>query len=380
MTERQPLITKYRPQKLEEIVGQEPTVAKIRGMLKKKEIPNAILLHGATGTGKTTLARIVARYVMCATYDNCGKCASCVRLIENHPDYREVNGAVNGGKEDILGLIMMSRSAPQIGNFRVICIDEAQKITPAAAESLLKPLEEPAPKTLWIIATSEPEALKPTIKNRCSKLDITPVGVEPLAKFLLGVCKAEKSRVAANTLLSICTQVAEASGGFIRESLSALDGVLSYIEGADLPKDPKALSELISKQVLNGSDAATVLLALKIVIAMSKGNVTGVANCMADVSEAIPLANKVLQFAQYALDARTNSNGRLVWHTPENKKMWDSMTKIHEGKPSIATLVTVMEYATSCRSELQKFAVAERYTMTSLYCQCAMRVKGVSAG
>ena len=375
MTERQPLITKYRPKTLEDIVGQEATVAKIRGMLKKKEVPNAILLHGATGTGKTTLARIVARYVMCTTYSGCGECPSCLRPIESHPDYREVNGAEAGGKDDIRGLIMMSRSAPQIGNFRVICIDEAQKITPQAAEALLKPLEEPAAKTLWIIATSEPEALKPTIKNRCSKLDITPVDAVPLAKFLLKVCKAEKSKVADDPLEQICKQVAEASGGFIRESLSALDGVLSYIEGSKLPKDAKELIEVINKQVLNGSDAATVLLAIKIVLSMGKGSVSGVITSLSEADEGIPLANKVLQFAQYALDVRCGSPGRLVWHTPENRKMWEALVKAHEGKPNIVTLVTVLDYATRCRSEMQRFAVAERYTMSSIYSQCAVAVK-----
>jgi DNA polymerase III gamma/tau subunit len=252
---------------------------------------------------------------------------------------------------------------------RIICVDEAHKITPQAAEALLKPLEEPPPKTLWILATSEPDALKPTLRNRCRHLPIETVPVDILSKFLLSVAKREEVRLPKE----VAIKVAEASGGYIRQSLSTLDVVLSYM-ASNGEVEAEQLVQLVETSILKAGDEAISRNAMRIVYSMLSGNITGIVRCMAEVNEYVPLANKVIQFAQFGLDVRCSAKGKNVWYTPENKQFL-SIVNSGEAKFSVATYAAVLQGATLCRAEMQKFAVQERALMTSLYTQTAANCK-----
>lgn len=142
-----PLINRHRPKTFKEMIGMRSTVDAIEKSILNGEIPNAYLLMGATGCGKTTFARVIARTVMCETYNGCGKCSSCETFDKNpdsHMSYTEVNCGSDGKIDDIRNLIQLSHTSPMMGKMRVIVLDEAHRLTPASVEALLKPLEEPS--------------------------------------------------------------------------------------------------------------------------------------------------------------------------------------------------------------------------------------------
>ena len=132
-----PFITRHRPIRFSDMIGMESELNTLATSIEKGEIPNAFLLIGTTGGGKTTLARIIARTVMCETRNACGECTSCKianESLEQHPDYEEINCGVNGKVDDIRSLTKMAETVPQVGKMRVIVLDEC---LPADAEVML---------------------------------------------------------------------------------------------------------------------------------------------------------------------------------------------------------------------------------------------------
>ena len=150
---RQTLALRYRPKRLSEMVGQSEAVATVQGYLDREAAPNAFMLVGPSGTGKTTMSRLIARHLNCDDLSACEKCESCKAMDrgnDGHPDYTEVNGAESGGVDTIRALIETARYRPTY-NLRIIHIDEVHRSTNAAMNSLLKPLEEPSLQTLSLI-------------------------------------------------------------------------------------------------------------------------------------------------------------------------------------------------------------------------------------
>jgi len=226
---------RYRPKVLKQVVGQKSVVTRLRGMFKTKKIPHTILFQGLTGSGKTTLARLIARYVNCSepkkNGDPCGKCKSCEYPIENHPDYREMNMAESRGIDDIRNIIKSTRYSAQ-HKFRIMVLDEIHQLTPQAREAMLKPLEEPYPGIIWVLCTTNPEKIPETIRNRCVKFEITQVEPEEVVELLSAVSEKEGIDLDEKPLLKI----ANMCKAIPRDSLQALESVGAYISGLSSKK------------------------------------------------------------------------------------------------------------------------------------------------
>ena len=236
---------KYRPKFFKDIIGQDRIINYLKKRLKAGKIPRTIMLHGCTGVGKTTLARLIAKYVNCTgeTFA-CGKCYTCkCKNIKDHVDVHEMNMANATSVDDVRNLISKARYLPRT-NFRVYILDELHMCSPQAKECILKPLEEPPAHVIWILCTTEIEKFKDTILNRCTSLHLRDVQPEDLAEYLITVAEKEKSPLAQDRELML--DLAYASHACPRESLKLLDSIITHMTTENIKTvDKKKILEFV---------------------------------------------------------------------------------------------------------------------------------------
>lgn len=221
------LYQKYRSQTFDEVVGQEYVVRSIKNALKENKVGHAYLFCGPRGTGKTTMARLLARAVNCENPAEapCGHCANCKAAIEGtHPDIIEINAANETHVEDIRDLIERSRLAPMMGKHKVYIIDEVHQLSTSAASALLKTLEEPPEHVIFILATTDPQKLINTIISRCQRFDFSKVDTTLIKDHLLLIASKENFHLDQNA----AEKIAELSDGGMRDALSILEQAASY--------------------------------------------------------------------------------------------------------------------------------------------------------
>ena len=223
MTEEVALYRKYRPQSPDEVIGQEHVVRALVGAIREERLSHAFLFCGPRGTGKTSTARILARMVNCEkgpTAEPCGVCEQCVRIRDgSHLDVVEIDAASHGGVDDARELRERAPTAPAMGREKVYIIDEAQRLSREAFDALLKIFEEPPPGVRFVLATTEPHKMPPTIVGRCQRFDFRRVATDVLSDHLERVAKQEGivlARPAAEAL-------ARHAEGSVRDALSLLD-------------------------------------------------------------------------------------------------------------------------------------------------------------
>ncbi len=296
------LAVKYRPNTILGLVGQSNVVRQVTGMINIGAVPPAILISGDTGCGKTTTSRIIARTVNCKNLDPetlapCGTCQPC-ELGENSPDYLEVNVGDNRTIEYIRSLIEGARAHPIVGNTRIIVLDEVHQLLAASANALLKAIEEPPPRTLWILATTNPEKLLPTIVGRCTKLVLTKIKPEAMAKRIRVISKREGVDLRKfKGGEDIVNTIIDLSNGQMRDAISILESALFAIKsGEDLDSD-----EIISQFLLTG-DADYEQQASNLLVALYKNDLEGLVKITRSAQNARALITKMRWIIQHLLD------------------------------------------------------------------------------
>lgn len=225
--EYQALYRKYRPSNFDEVVGQQPIIQTLKNAIVQNRIAHAYLFCGPRGTGKTSIAKIFAKMLNCEDESNkpCGKCINC-KMVQNgsHPDIIEIDAASNNGVDEVRNLIDKVKYAPMQGKYKVYIIDEVHMMTTGAFNALLKTIEEPPAHVVFILATTEPNKVIPTIISRCQRFDFNKVSQKDIEKRLSIVCKEEKIEIDPEAI-SLIAQLAD---GGMRDSLSILDQCIAY--------------------------------------------------------------------------------------------------------------------------------------------------------
>jgi DNA polymerase III subunit gamma/tau len=231
-----PLHHKYRPQTFADLVGQEAISTTLTNALRLEKIAPAYLFTGPRGTGKTSSARILAKSLNCMASDvptaqPCGKCDACSSIALGAAlDIIEIDAASNTGVDNIRELIERAQYAPVQCRYKVYIIDECHMLTTAAFNSLLKTLEEPPDRVVFVLATTDPQRVLPTIISRCQRFDYRRIPVEAMVKHLTYIAGNESIEI-ATTSIKLIAQIAQ---GGLRDAESLLDR-LSLLSGEITP-------------------------------------------------------------------------------------------------------------------------------------------------
>tara|TARA_Y100000590_G_scaffold464145_1_gene632886 strand:- start:2518 stop:4209 length:1692 start_codon:yes stop_codon:yes gene_type:complete len=248
------LALKYRPKNFEELIGQNIMVETITNSIKLDKLPNAYLLTGIRGVGKTTTARLIARALNCEKNflkeENCN-CNHCSEITNSrHLDVLEIDSASKTGIDDVRELIDSSKYNPTSAKYKIIILDEVHMLSKQAFSGLLKTLEEPPPHLKFIFATTEVKKIPVTIISRCQRFDLFRVPINSLVENLKKILKLEKGNVTDDALRLI----AKASEGSVRDSLSLLDRAL-----VSQNVEEKKIDENFVRKMLGIADKSKVL-------------------------------------------------------------------------------------------------------------------------
>ena len=223
----QVIARKYRPQTFQDVVNQEHVKTTLENAIAQKRIAHGYIFSGQRGTGKTTVARILARCLNCIegpTATPCGVCASCLEITASGAvDVIEIDAASNRGINEMRELRENVRYQPARDRYKVFIIDEAHQITNEAFNALLKTIEEPPPWVVFVLCTTEAHKIPATIASRCQHFSFRSVGFEDLAARMAWICQQEGIEADAEVLAVL----AQAGEGSVRDSLSALDQAIA---------------------------------------------------------------------------------------------------------------------------------------------------------
>ncbi len=221
------LYLKYRPQTFEEVAGQSVIVRTLKNALANDKLAHAYLFAGPRGTGKTSMARLLAKALNCeeGVGHQCNHCSNCTSISDgSHPDVVEIDAASNNGVDQVRDLIEKVTYAPLKGRYKVYIIDEVHMMTDAAFNALLKTIEEPPEDVIFILCTTEPYKVLPTILSRCQRFDFGKIPEDDMEKKLIEILQNENATYDTKAL----RLVMKLADGGMRDALSILDQVLAF--------------------------------------------------------------------------------------------------------------------------------------------------------
>lgn len=249
--EYQALYRKYRPTKFSDVVDQENILKIITNSIKENKISHAYLFSGPRGTGKTTIAKLLAKTVNCLNLNEdfsiCHQCENCIDIDNNSSDIIEIDAASNNGVDEIRELKSKINLVPSKLKYKVYIIDEVHMLSISAFNALLKTLEEPPSHVIFILATTEFYKVPTTIVSRCQCLNFKRISKEGIVKRLRQIADLEKINITDETL----EEIAIYSEGGMRDALGMLDKLASYSLKEITLNDFLSINGLISKQDLN---------------------------------------------------------------------------------------------------------------------------------
>jgi len=248
------LALKYRPKNFKELIGQDIMVETITNSIKLNKLPNAYLLTGIRGVGKTTTARLIAKALNCnknfLKEENCD-CSHCEEIANSkHLDVLEMDAASRTGIDDVRELIESSKYNPTSAKYKIIILDEVHMLSKQAFNGLLKTLEEPPPHLKFIFATTEVKKIPVTIISRCQRFDLRRVSIEDLINNLKKIIKFENGKISENAL----SLIAKAAEGSVRDSLSLLDRAL-----VSQNIEEKEINETFIRKMLGIADRSKII-------------------------------------------------------------------------------------------------------------------------
>ncbi|MDD3187394.1 MAG: DNA polymerase III subunit gamma/tau [Bacilli bacterium] len=286
----QALYRKYRPKNFEEVAGQENIISTLENAFYNNKFSHAYIFSGPRGTGKTSVAKIVAKIVNCESKDSNKPCYKCVNCTQNNSDIIEIDAASNNGVDEIRELKNKVNLAPAYGKYKVYIIDEVHMLTISAFNALLKTLEEPPAHAIFILATTEIHKIPLTILSRCQVFEFKRLSIDSIRKKLYEIIELEKISIEDNAV----SEIARLSEGGMRDAINLLDQVWSYAEDKITVLDVHEMNGTVSQQDINN-----------IIEALFKGNLKFILEKLdyyySGGKNLIKLANEVVFFLRNVL-------------------------------------------------------------------------------